>query len=394
MMKRINCRIAAMLLIVLLLSGCTALEDFKNGLDREENADTVKIGIFQPLSGVDKEKGEQEAAGIELAHKLYPEVNGKRVELVYADNRSDLDAAKEAADLLVQKDVDLVLGSYGSTLTLAGSDIFKEAEIPLINISCTNPLVTQGNDYVFRVCITESFQGTMAAKYVCEELQQKGAAIVKCRDDDRGAALAQAFADKTAQLTGEAEAGDVFIEYESGEKDFSAALDSIVKSGKNAVYLSGSAKDSAALIKQARERGMTQIFIGSDVWEDKAFIEIGGSAAEGACFTCYYDSGSEATEQARDFLQAYGKEHGKNAIPDQSEALAFDAYLLALDAFARAEDNSPRALRDALSKTQEFRGVTGTIRFDKEGDPIKSVMFKTVENGEFIHKYTEEPKWN
>ena len=89
-----------------------------------------------------------------------------------------------------------------------------------------------------------------------------------------------------------------------------------------------------------------------------------------------------------------GKEHGKNAIPDQSEALAFDAYLLALDAFARAEDNSPRALRDALSKTQEFRGVTGTIRFDKEGDPIKSVMFKTVENGEFIHKYTEEPKWN
>ena len=59
-MKRINCRIAAMLLIVLLLSGCTALEDFKNGLDREENADTVKIGIFQPLSGADKEKGEQE----------------------------------------------------------------------------------------------------------------------------------------------------------------------------------------------------------------------------------------------------------------------------------------------------------------------------------------------
>jgi hypothetical protein len=122
--------ILLILIITTLLSGCTTFNNFQETFfdtDAEEN-ERIRIGVFEPLSGSEKENGELELRGIELAHELFPKVLGKDVELVYADNKSDVDVAATVAEDLVEKKVSVVLGSYGSFLSIVGGEYFTEAK--------------------------------------------------------------------------------------------------------------------------------------------------------------------------------------------------------------------------------------------------------------------------
>ncbi|MBR3719950.1 MAG: ABC transporter substrate-binding protein, partial [Firmicutes bacterium] len=142
------------------LTGCTTYKNFHAAFfEKNEEQEVIKIGIFEPQTGADAADAAEEIKGIELARKLYPEVMGKRIEFVYGDNQSDVEMAKTAAQQLVDSGVRLVLGSYKSTLSLAGSDIFEAADVPAIGISITNPIVTQTNEFYFRVCFIDAFQG-------------------------------------------------------------------------------------------------------------------------------------------------------------------------------------------------------------------------------------------
>ena len=144
------------------------------------SADVIKIGVFEPLTGANGAGGTEELEGIRLANKLYPEVLGKKVELVVVDNKSDKVEAANAATVLTQKDkVNAVLGSWGSSLSMAGGPIFADAKIPAVAISATNPNVTIGNEYYFRVCFLDPFQGTAGAAYAFDTLKAKKVAIVR-----------------------------------------------------------------------------------------------------------------------------------------------------------------------------------------------------------------------
>ena len=124
-------------------------------------ADTVKIGVFEPASGDNGAGGKQEVIGIEYANSLVPtvEVGGKTydVELVIVDNQSATDKAVSAAQELVDAGVSIVLGSYGSGVSMAGGEVFADAEIPAIACSATNPGVTSLCDYYWRVCFLDPF---------------------------------------------------------------------------------------------------------------------------------------------------------------------------------------------------------------------------------------------
>ncbi|MGI6733885.1 MAG: ABC transporter substrate-binding protein [Anaerovoracaceae bacterium] len=392
--------------ILITVSGCSTYASFSEAfLGEEPEEDVVRIGVFEPLSGSDEEAARLEVMGIELAHNLYPTVLGKRVELVYADNKSDITVAESAAQTLVDKKVDVILGSYGNTLSMAGGQYFHKAMIPAIAITCTNPLVTKGNAYYFRISIVDSFQGIMAAKYVFDELGLSDATILKQADDDYGAALSQQFADKLASLAQVENAILATVEYKKDTVDYEKELMRVKASGAEVVYLPCPAKEGAEIIRQARKYGVDALFIGTDLWHDESFIETGGQAVEGAVFTTYFDAESAVTEKTRAFLATHQIEYGDKTAPHSSTALGFDAYLLALDAIERhaelkkVAEKDPEGfknltLRDVLAQTREYAGATGSISFDENGDPIKSVVMITVEKGEFKHKTTVHPEWN
>lgn len=379
------------------LTGCTTYNNFKAAfIDKEgETEDTVRIGVFEPLSGENKVQGEMEKMGIELAHQLYPLALGKKVELIYADNKSDLAVAETMAKELMEKRPAVVLGSYGSTFSLIGSDVFKAATTPAIAITCSNPLVTSSSEYYFRVCYVEAFQGVAAAKYAVEEMEVKKAAILRPSHDDYAAAVCQTFADKFVTLTDDGQAIVSQTEYETGDKTVAKQLKEIDQSGAEVIFLPGEVEDAANIMKEAKKLHMKAIFLGTDKWENQKLIDLGGTAVDGAIFSTYFDPESAVTKTTDQFITAYQEQYGKDAEPESAVALGFDAYLVAIDAINRSGTAvDGKAIKETLQKTKSFPGASGNITFDKNGDSIKSVFIKTIQKGKFVYIDTVEPVWS
>ena len=147
----------------------------------------IKIGVFEPQTGENGGGGLQEVFGIRYANSIYKtiNINGETytIELDEQDNKSDKTEAVRAANKLVSDRVVGILGSYGSGVSIAAGDIFRDAKIPAIGCSCTNPQVTNGNPFYFRTCFLDPFQGTVMANYVKKHGYQKVAVITQLGDD-------------------------------------------------------------------------------------------------------------------------------------------------------------------------------------------------------------------
>lgn len=350
----------------------------------------IKIGVFQPMTGANAAGGAMEVEGVELANKLYPEVMGKKVQLVIVDNKSDKVEAANAATRLVDKEnVVAIIGSWGSSFSMAAGPIVQDAEVPAVGASCTNPLVTVGNDYYFRVCFIDSFQGVVMANYAVNELGAKKAAIIQEISNDYSVGLAKFFTDAFKQLTGDDEAIVEVASYNTGDQDFTAQLQNVAGKNPDVVFAPGNYSESALLIKQAKEQGIDLPFLGGDTWETPEFLEIGGDAVNGATFSTFFASEVPITETSKLFLDEYRKAYDKE--PAAVTALGFDAYLVILDAIERAGSADPKAIRDALAETSDYPGAAGIISLDENGDAVKSAILKTVEDGKFSYKTIVEP---
>ena len=357
------------------LTGC--------GGDKKEasNADVVKVGVFLPLTGDNAAGGELELRGIKLAHKLHPEVLGKKVELVIADNKSDKAEAASVAARLIEKDkVVTLLGSYGSSLSMAAGNIVKESKVPAIGTSCTNPQVTANNDYYFRACFIDPFQGTVMANYAYKNGARK-VAIVQEVSNDYSVGLAKFFVEAFKNLTGDPDCIIDVANYQTGDKDFTAVLTNLKAKNPDAVFAPGNFTESALLIKQARQLGIEAPFMGGDTWETQEFIDVGGKDVEGAALSTAFDREKASTEEAKKFLKAYTEEY--KGEPSALTALGYDYYLIAIDGIKRANSLEPQKVRDAIAATKDLEAVTGKTTLDQNGDAIKAAVIKKVTDGKF-----------
>lgn len=388
MVRKLSFLLVALIIMSLVLSGCTPKPAEETGGGEEE--DVIRIGVFEPMTGANAAGGALEVEGVELANKLYPEVLGKKVELVIVDNKSDPVEAASAAALLVEKEkVAAIIGSWGSSLSMAAGDIIRD-KVPTVGASCTNPLVTQGNDWYFRVCFIDPFQGKVMATYSYEKLGAKKAAIIQEVNNDYAIGLAKFYTDAFKELTGDDNAIVAVTNYNTGDQDFSAQLTNIMTANPDVIFAPGNFTESALIVKQARQLGITVPIIGGDTYETPEFIEIGGDAVEGCVFSTFFTSETPITKESEKFLKEYRAEYGKE--PAAVTALAYDAYILILDAIERAGSTDPAALRDAIAATEGFEGAAGIITLDENGDAVKNAVIKQVKNGEFVYMDTIEPR--
>jgi len=389
MKRKVSLFLVILLMASAFLFGCASEPEGEETGGEEE---VIKIGVFEPFTGANAAGGALEKEGIELAHELYPEVLGKQVEVVYVDNKSDkVEAATAARNLVDKERVAVVLGSWGSSFSMAAGPVYQESEIPAIGTSCTNPLVTLGNEYYFRVCFIDSFQGVVMANYAYNEAGAEKIAIIQEISNDYSVALSQIFQNEFIELTGDENAIVSVSNYNTGDQDFTAQLTSIKESGADAIFAPGNFTESALLMKQAKELGIGIPFLGADTWETPEVIDIGGDAVEGAVFSTFFDSAVPLTDETTVFLDAYKAKYGEDKEPAAVTALAYDAYILALDAIERAGSTEGPVIRDALETTENFPGAAGIVTLDENGDAVKSAIIKTIENGEFTYKSTVEP---
>lgn len=361
------------------------------GEEKAADQNVVKIGVFLPLTGDNAAGGELELRGIKLANQLHPEVLGKKVELVVADNKSDKAEAASVAARLIEKDkVSVLVGSYGSSLSMAAGNIVKENKVPAVGTSCTNPQVTANNDYYFRACFIDPFQGKVMAEYAHQNGFKK-VAIVQEVSNDYSVGLAKFFREEFVKLTGDENSIVDVANYQTGDKDFTAILTNIKALNPDAVFAPGNFTESALLVKQARQLGIDAQFMGGDTWETQEFIDVGGKDVEGVALSTAFDREKASTEEAKKFLDAYTKEY--NGEPSALTAMAYDAYLIAVSGIEKAGTATDTVkIRDAIAATKDLECVTGMTTLDENGDPIKGVVIKTVKDGKFTFKDYVEAK--
>jgi branched-chain amino acid transport system substrate-binding protein len=145
----------------------------------------IRIGVFEPLTGDSASGGKKELLGVQYANVETPTITlgdvEYKIEVVYSDNGSTTDKAPSAAATLVDKDVAIVLGSYGSGVSMAASDTFDQAGLAAMGITCTNPNVTKGNEHYFRICFLDPFQGSVLANFAMDKCGAKKAATEQKR---------------------------------------------------------------------------------------------------------------------------------------------------------------------------------------------------------------------
>lgn len=269
-MKKLALLITAVLVFAVMVTGC------KKKAPELSEVNVIKIGVFQPMTGANASGGELEVEGIKLANELFPEVLGKKIELVIADNKSDKVEAANAAERLVNKDqVTAIIGSWGSSLSMAAGPIIK-GKVPAVACSATNPLVTKGNDWYFRVCFLDPFQGQVMATYAVTKLNAKTACVIQEISNDYSVGLAKFFMDSFVKLT----KNDKSIlakpfSYNTGDNDFTAQVTTISQLKPDVIFAPGNYTESALIIKQARDQGIKIAFLGGDTWETDPFLEVG-----------------------------------------------------------------------------------------------------------------------
>lgn len=364
--------------------------------------DTIKIGVFEPTTGENGGGGMQEVLGMRYANQLYPtvDINGNtyNIQLVEVDNQSDKTAAVTAAQSLISSGVVAVLGSYGSGVSIAAGQTFADAQVPAIGASCTNPQVTLGNDFYFRTCFLDPFQGTVMASYAMEQ-GYTTAALISQNGDDYSTGLAAFFQQAFEKMGGTIVANET---YQTNESDFNAILTSIKAANPDCIFAPSSIATATLLLPQAQANGITAQIIASDTWENETIINAAGSAAEGVALSTFFDEHDETNPVAKEFVTGF-KEYlngnpqnltsngGSDGVAAVS-ALGYDAYMSvyeALKALDGAETLNSVALRDAL-KAVSFNGVTGAISFDENGDAIKNVAYiKQIKDGKFAFLKTQ-----
>jgi branched-chain amino acid transport system substrate-binding protein len=362
------------------LAGCNS----SAGTDAKEGS-TIKIGANLELSGGVASYGQSAKEGIELAiEEINKEgIDGKKLKLVTVDNKSDAaEATSGALKLATQDKVVAMIGAATSTNTLAQVQIAQDNKIPLITPTATNATITNKdgkvNDFVFRTCFIDPFQGTVAANFASNDLKVKSAAILIDSSSDYSKGLADSFKKSFKANGGEIVKEEAFV---AKDTDFRATLTNIKSANPDYVYVPGFYEEVGLIVKQARELGITAPIMGGDGWDSPDLVKIAGADALNKTFITNHYSSGDSDKKVSDFVAAFkAKYDGKS--PDAFTALGYDTVYFVADAIKRAGSSDPKKIQKALEETDGLELVSGKVKLDENHDPIKAAVILEYKNGE------------
>jgi branched-chain amino acid transport system substrate-binding protein len=352
--------------------------------------EVVKLGLITPLTGDVKTFGESSKNGFLIAIEDYSKTGKYQITPFIADDRNDATEGTNAAlKLITQDKVYGIIGPLTSKVAIPVSEIAEKNKVPMVTGSATNPKVTvydnKRKPYVFRACFIDPFQGSVAANFAITELKAKSAAVLYDVGNDYSKGLAEFF-----KATFEKSKGQM-VGYESYQKDdvdFSALITKIGVKKPDVIYIPDYYNKVALIARQVREKGVKSAMVGGDGWDSPELIKVGGAAIVGNYFTNHY-SPERKDKVAEAFIERYKQKHGM--VPDALAALGYDAAMIYLQCLDKAKKVSPEETMKVLTSLKNFKGVTGTISFDKNGDPIKSAVILKVEKDGFKYVTTVNP---
>ena len=378
-MKRVS-KVLTALVLGTVFAGLAA------GCGGEKKADTIKVGANLEMTGGSASYGISSKNAIELAFKEINEkggINGKQLELVVADNKSEAAEATNAMQKLVSQDnVVAVIGPNLSSSVIAASAINNSAKVLDIAPMATNPYVTvdqasgKTKDFNYRTCFIDPFQGTVMAKFATAELGVGNAAILIDNSSDYAKGLAQFFKENFVKEGGAVTAEESYLQKDT---DFKATLTKIKATNPDFLYVPGYYQEVGLIVKQARELGMNMPIAGGDGWDSAKMPEIAGAAALNNTYFSSLYSPEDSSDINKNFVAAYEKAYGQK--PDVFAALSYDSALLVAEAIKNAGSTEPAKISEAMAKINGFSGVSGSVTFDDKHNPVKSAVILVYKDG-------------
>ena len=388
-----KCKLAAavmcgLLSMSMLMTGC-------GGGAKKDAGNTIKIGVVSELTGPNASYGTSVVKGMKLAVKEINDkggVDGKKIELAVADDKSEpAEAANAMSKVLNQDKAKLTMGIFTSSNAIAACNVSESAKVPFLAIGATNPKVTLDKDgkaksNTFRVCFIDPFQGTVGANFVLDTLKLKKAVVLIDNSSDYSKGLAaffkEAYTKKGGQILGE----EAYLQKDT---DFKAILTKIKTLNPDVLYVPGYYEEVGKIIKQARELDIKAAFVGGDGWDSPKLVEIaGGPALENTYFTNHY-SPDATNAESKAFVAAYQKEY--NEKPDAPAVLGYDGAKLMADAIKRAGSTDGAKVSAALAATKDFPAVTGKTSLNATHDAVKSAVIIAFKDGKQTYKTTVNP---
>jgi branched-chain amino acid transport system substrate-binding protein len=356
--------LVVLVLVMTALSGCGGSK-------------TIKIGTIQPISGQIAAYGTQTRDAISMAVE---EINanggvlGKKIELIVEDDEANPEKTMNAFIKLTSKDkVVALIGALTSKCSLAITEDAQAKKVVMISPSSTNDIVTDAGDYIFRACYKDSFQGQVCAQFAFETLKAKNAAILYDITNDYSKGLTKNFTDKFAALGGKIVVSE---SYSTGDKDFNAQLTKIKAANPDVLFIPDYYSTVSLIAKQVRNQGMTLPMMGGDGWD-----EITNNAGD-EVIDCYYSNhySPEADDkEVKDFVTKFEEKY--KITPNALAALGYDATYIVAEAIAKAGAVDPEKIKNAMFETDR-KFVTGNIKFDDSGNPVKSAVMLRIIKGQ------------
>jgi branched-chain amino acid transport system substrate-binding protein len=272
--------------------------------------------------------------------------------------------------------VPVIIGAFGSSVTLAIAPVAERNKVVLISASSTADKIRDAGDYIFRNVPPNARQAQTAVEFCLERLKAKRAAILYI-NNDYGISLRDEFKRRFQRAGGSIVAVEA---YNPGARDFRSQLVKIKAAGPTVVFYPGHYQESGLILKQAKELGLKATFVGGDGSFAPELIQIAGNAAEGSYYTMMAMGYGVADEEIKKFVTAFKRKYGEE--PSVYAAYAYDALKLIADAIRRGGYTAD-GIKNALYETKDFKGVTGITRFDKNGEVDKPFYIYEVKKGKF-----------
>ena len=350
----------------------------------------VKIGVFEPQTGDNGAGGKQEVLGMQYANYVQPtvEIGGETydVKLEIVDNRTTAENGPSAASELMNRGVSIVLGSYGSGVSMAGGTVFQEAGVPAIGVTCTNPQVTSDCSVYYRICFLDPFQGTVLANYAYKELGVTTAYTLAMLGSDYDQGLVYYFSEAFKALGGAVTSED----FPEGNANFVSYINNAKSAGAGVIFAPVSTNYAQLIIEAAGAQGFEGHLLGSDTWDNNMVIESAKGKSVNVEITTFYQEGGAPEFDSG--IKAWMNENpdaltnnGGNDMVSAVTAMGYDAYFVALEAIKAAGSTDPAAVLAALPGVS-YSGVSGLIEFDEIGDAKRDAAYiksANTESGEW-----------
>lgn len=350
--------------------------------------DTIVIGTISPNTGNLAAYGESVVNSINLAVE---EINadggvlGKQLAVISYDDKGDSTEGANAFNKLVGEDVCAIIGSVTSGVTAGLASLADESQIVLLTPTATADTITESDNYVFRTCFKDSYQGKMAAKFAAEELGVTKVAVLYASGDAYSAGLREAFVDSAKELGLEIVAEE--SSSSTDDTEFSSQLTNIAASG--AEFLFAPYYYNAVgpyIVPQARAAGYEGVIMGADGFDGTVGTMVDDKSLYNSCYFTNHYSPDDTSETVQAFVKAYTDKYGAESL-NALGALAYDSVYMLADAIEKAGSTDRTAIRDAMSG-MSFSGVTGSFVLDATGTPEKSVAIIEFKDGAAVWKTT------